>query len=141
MRLPVDHLIASLILDDGDRSDVVITLSPDEEIAHVLGAREPFLPMFRAGKLTLVARSAIAVLGLPSVMVLPNEDDLPVETQLASIRLRSGVVLEGELRWTGPGGAQRTSDFLNSDEVYIKVHTLHTTYYVVKDHIALVEER
>ena len=136
MRLPVDHVTASLVLHDGDRSDVVIFVSRD-----VLGAREPFLPMIRAGKLALVARGAIAALGLPSVPVAPKEDDLPVETQLASIRLRSGQLIEGELRWTGPANSQRTADFLNSDEPFIKVHAAETTYYVVKQHIALVEER
>lgn len=141
MRLPVDHVTASLVLHDGDRSDVVIFVSPDEDIARVLGAREPFLPMIRAGKLALVARGAIAALGLPSVPVAPKEDDLPVETQLASIRLRSGQLIEGELRWTGPANSQRTADFLNSDEPFIKVHAAETTYYVVKQHIALVEER
>lgn len=141
MRLPVDHVTASLILHDGDRSDVVIFISPDEDIARILGAREPFLPMMRAGKFALVARAAIAALGIPTIPTLPKDDDLPVETQVASIRLRSGHVVEGELRWTGAPGSQRTADFLNSDEPYIKVHTVTTTYYVVKHHIALVEER
>ena len=141
MRLPVDHVTASLILHDGDRSEVVIFVSPDEDIARILGAREPFLPMVRAGKVALVARAAIAALGLPTVPTIPQDDDLPLETQLASIRLRSGHVIEGELRWTGAAGSQRTADFLNSDERYIKVHAGNTTHYVVKHHIALVEER
>lgn len=141
MRLPVDHVAASLILHDGDRSDVIIFVSPDENIARILGAREPFLPMMRAGKLALVARAAIAALGLPSIPALPKEDDLPVEMQLASIRLRSGHIIEGELRWTGAAGSQRTADYLNSEEPYLEVHAINTTYYVVKHHVALVEER
>lgn len=141
MRLPVDHVTASLVLHDGDRSDVVIFVSPDDDIARILAAREPFLPMMRAGKIALVSRAAIAALGLPSVPTLPKDDDLPVETQLATVRLRSGQLIEGELRWTGPKSSQRTADFLNSVEPYIKVHAADTTYYVVKHHIALVEER
>ncbi len=141
MRLPVDHVTASLVLHDGDRSEVVIFVSPDEDIARVLAAREPFLPMIRGGKLALVARAAIAALGLPSIPSIPQDDDLPVETQVASIRLRSGQLIEGELRWTGAPGSQRTADFLNSDELYIKVYAGNTTYYVVKHHIAVVEER
>jgi hypothetical protein len=141
LRLPVDHVTASLILHDGDRSDVVLFVSPDEDIGRVLSAREPFLPMMRAGKMALVARAAIATLGLPTVPTVPKEDDLPVETQLSTVRLRSGQLIEGELRWTGAPGAQRTADYLNSDEPYIKVFTADTTYYVVKHHVALVEER
>jgi hypothetical protein len=141
MRLPVDHVTASLVLHDGDRSDVVIFVSPDEDVARLLAAREPFLPMVRGGKLTLVARGAIAALGVPSVPVIPKHDDLPIETQLAVIRLRSGQLIEGELRWTGAAGRQRTADHLNSDEPHLVVHAPGTTYYVVKHHIALVEER
>lgn len=141
MRLPVDHVTASLILHDGDRSDVVLFVSPDEDIVRILGAREPFLSMMRAGKIALVARAAIAALGLPAIPAIHQDGDLPVETQLASVRLRSGHVLEGELRWTGPAGAQRTSDFLNGDEPYIKVYANDTTHYVIKHHIAVVEER
>ena len=141
MTLPVDHVTASLILHDGDRADVVIFVSPDEDCARVLSAREPFRPMIRAGKMALVARAAIAAVGLPSVTAIATDGDLPIETQKAMVRLRSGHLIEGELRWTGASGAQRTTDFLNSDEPYIKVHTATTTYYVVKNHIALVEER
>ncbi len=141
MTLPVDHVTASLILHDGDRSDVVIFVSPDEEISHVLAAREPFLPLVRSGRTALVARGAIAALGLPDVVAIANEGDLPLETQKAMVRLRSGYVIEGELRWAGARGAQRTADHLNSDEPYIKVFAGNTTYYVVKHHIALVEER
>jgi len=141
MTLPVDHVTATLILHDGDRSEVVIFVSPDEEIAHVLGAREPFLPLVRSGRTALVARGAIAALGLPDVVVISNEGDLPVETQKAMVRLRSGYVIEGELRWTGACGSHRTADHLNSAEPYIKLYAGNTTYYVVKHHIAVVEER
>ncbi|MBA3457350.1 MAG: hypothetical protein H0T42_29990 [Deltaproteobacteria bacterium] len=64
IRMPVDHVTASLVLHDGERSDVVIFVSPDEDIAKILDSREPFLPLIRAGKVALVARAAIAALGL-----------------------------------------------------------------------------
>jgi len=141
MRLPVDHVTATLILHDGDRADVVVFVSPDEDIARVLAAREPFLPMVRAGKVTLVARAAIAALGLPALPAIPREGDLPVEKQAASVRLRSGQLIDGELRWTCVGSSQRTADHLNTDEPYIQVFAGNTTWYVVKHHVALVEER
>jgi hypothetical protein len=141
MRLPVDDVYATLVLHDGDRSEVILFVSPDEDIEHVLGAREPFLPVVRNGTIALVARGAIAAVGIPSVTVLPIDGDLPVERQGASVRLRSGVTLDGELRWTAPAGAQRTADYLNADEPIVKVHAGDTTYYVVKSQIAVVEER
>jgi hypothetical protein len=140
-RLPVDHVTATLILHDGDRADVVIFISPDEDIARVLADRKPFLPMIRAGKLVLVARAAIAAIGVPSIPVIPQHDDLPLVTQVATVRLCSGQLIDGELRWIGPATAQRTVDHLNSEEPFLKVHAANTTYYVVKHHIALVEER
>jgi hypothetical protein len=141
MRLPVDHVTATLILHDGDRSDVVIFVSPDEDIARVLAAREPFLPMVRSGKVALIARTAIAALGLPAMPTISQEGDLPLDKQTATVRLRSGQLIDGELRWTGAASARRTADHLNSDEPYIQVFSGNTTWYVVKHHVALVEER
>ena len=115
--------------------------SKDEDITRVLAAREPFLPMVRAGKVALIARAAIAAIGLPATPSIHRDGDLPVETQTATVRLRSGQIIDGELRWTGPASSQRTADHLNSGEPFLKVYTASTTYYVVKDHIALVEER
>ncbi|HUQ04557.1 MAG TPA: hypothetical protein VM261_18780 [Kofleriaceae bacterium] len=140
MRLPVEDVYATLILHDGERSEVILFVSPDEDIERVLGAREPFLPVVRNGKVALVARRAIAALGVSTVAETPVDGDLPVETQHASVRLRSGATLEGELRWTAPAASKRTADYLNADEAFVKVHTPETTFYVVKDQIALVEE-
>jgi hypothetical protein len=141
LRMPVDHLNASLILHDGEHLDVVLFISPSDDIARVLGSTEPFLPMVRNGRVVLIARSSIATLGLPAVPVVPQEGDLPIEKQAAVIKLRSGAKLEGELQWTGPAGRQRTADHLNAEELFFKVHTADTTHYVVKSHVAMVEER
>ena len=124
-------------------------ITPETPVGQIVAAQPLLAKIFETygidyccgGKLALVARTAIAALGLPCVPKIPKDDDLPVETQMASIRLRSGALIEGELRWTGPPGSQRTADFLNSDEQYIKVYAASTTYYVVKHHIAVVEER
>ncbi|MBZ0235664.1 MAG: hypothetical protein K8M05_25270 [Deltaproteobacteria bacterium] len=140
MRLPVDTVSASLVLHDGERAEVVIFVPAGEDVDDVLVAREPFLPVVRDGTIVLVARAAIAALGVPHLPAIPREDDLPGETQAAVVRLRSGVTIAGELRWTAPVGSQRTADFLNNDEPYVKVYGGDTTYFVTKDHIVLVEE-
>lgn len=141
LRMPVDHLNASLILHDGEHIDVVLFISPSDDIARVLGSSEPFLPVVRNGRVVLVNRSAIASLGVPAVPVIPQDGDLPIERQPALIKLRSGATLEGELQWTGPAGRQRTADHLNADDMFFKIHTADRTHYVVKSHVAMVEER
>jgi hypothetical protein len=141
LRMPVDHLNASLILHDGEHIDVVLFLSPSDDIARVLASNEPFLPMVRNGRVVIVARSAIASLAIPTVPPIAQEGDLPIEKQPALVKLRSGATIEGELQWTGPAGRQRTADHLNADEMFFKVHTEDKTHYVVKSHVAMVEER
>lgn len=141
LRMPVDHVAAALILHDGERFDGILFISPSEDIARVLAAKEPFLPVVRNGRVCLIARTAIASIGVPASLVVPQDGDLPVEKQMSSVKLRSGVVLEGELRWTGGAGQSRTADYLNTEDVHFEVHTETTRYYVVKHHVALVEER
>ena len=138
LRLPVDHVTASLILADGDRFDAVLFVSPDEDMPRLLTARDRFLPAMREGRVCMIARAAIASLGVPS---RPIVDELPVETQQAIVRLLSGEVVEGLLRWTAPAGHQRTVDYLNSDDPYLEVHTETQLHYVMKSHVATVEER
>jgi len=138
LRLPVDHVTASLTLDDGDRFDAVLFVSPDEDMPRFLTASERFVPAMREGRVLLIARAAIASLGVPAK---PADSELPVETQAAIVRLRSGEVIEGELRWTAPAGQQRTIDYLNGDEPYLEVHAGDLTHYVMKSHVATVEER
>lgn len=141
MRVPVDYVDALLVRHDGARCDVVMFVPPDEDIVRVLTSGPSFLPMASAGSILLVARTAIAALGLPSVPRIQREDDLPLERQAAVVHLRSGQTIEGELRWIPAVGAKRTADFLNGDETYVEVHGAELTYYVIKDHIAYVEER
>lgn len=141
LRMPVDHVAAALILHDGERFDGVLFISPSEDIARVLAAKEPFLPVVRNGRVCLIARTAIASIGVPTSPVVMQDGDLPVENQASAVKLRSGVLLEGELRWISAAGQARTADYLNSEDLHFEIHTETTRYYVVKSHVALVEER
>lgn len=142
LRMPVDHVTASLVLQDGERSEAVLFVPPTDDIAQVIGPTgQRFLPMIRGSKLHLVARTAIACLGVPAVTTLPQDGDLPLEVQAATVVLRSGVRLEGELRWTATRGSARTADFLNTATETFELHTPDLTFHVVKAHVALVEER
>jgi hypothetical protein len=141
-RLPVNSVLAKLTLHDGARGDALLFIPPGEDITRIVSPGPPFVPMIRNAQFALVARDAIAALAVV-VSVEPLDDDaLPIIRQRARLALRSGVTLEGELRWISFDGHKRTSDHLNDPEPYIVVHTAEprTAHYVVKAHIATVEE-
>jgi hypothetical protein len=141
MRLPVDHLVASLILVNGERVDAILFLPPGEEVARALTEGDPFLPVALAKGIRLVARTAIACIGIPAAPPKAAHDgDLPTERQVATVMLRGGAALEGELRWTGGFGANRTCDYLNEAASHVELHASDTTWYVAKSQIAWVEE-
>lgn len=142
LRMPVDNISVTLILHDGARSDAMLFVPPTEDIARLIGPQgDRFLAMFVGSELTLVARDAIACIGVPSVPRIPHEGDLPVEVQRAAVTLRSGTVLEGELRWTHVAGQARTVDYLNAEGEDIELHAGDTTFHIVKAHVAMVTER
>lgn len=144
LRMPVDNVAATLILHDGERSDVLLFIAAGEDITRLMTPGDPFVPMIKHARFCLVARTAIAALGVAGASTDPDADldVLPVERQRARVLLRSGSVLEGELRWTAPEGERRTADYINDSEPFFVVHASdgHTTYYVAKAQVALVEE-
>src|ERR1041384_5662242 len=121
-RMPVDHVVASMIAHDGKTSDVMLFLPPTEDIARVLAHGATFLPMIKGGKLCIVARDSIASMAVPELPVIPREDDLPVSKQNVIITMKSCTTVEGELRFTAPEGQQRTADHLNDDEPVLVMH-------------------
>jgi len=140
LRMPVDHVVATLMMHDGTKADVVLFVPPTEDIGHLLSSGPTFLPAIRDGRVTLIAREAVASIGTPEITVIPREDDLPVQRQAVVVVLRSGAKIEGELRFTAPAGHQRTADHLNEPEPVFSVHAAGTTYVVVKAHVAQVDE-
>jgi hypothetical protein len=140
LRLPVDQVSATMILHDGSRSEVELFLTGGETVAQLLADGAPFLPVIRSGAIALVARAAIACLSLVDAAVAAD-DAVPVVTQRARVHLRSGVVLEGELRWPAVVDRRRTADHLNDPTPYLALRAAATTHHVVKAHVAMVEEK
>jgi hypothetical protein len=140
LRIPVDHVTASLILHDGDRFDADVFVPPLGNVPQLITRSQRFVPVIRKGCICLIARDALACLAVRATPVIPLMRDLPFETQHASVRLRSGIKIVGELRWTAAIGHHRTADYLNSVEPYFEVHAANILYYVVKAHVATVEE-
>jgi hypothetical protein len=142
LRLPVDSVLATLMLHDGERSDVLLFLSPGEGITDLITPGDPFVPMIRDARFCLVARDAIAAIGIVTGPVRPDDDALPIKRQRARVRLRSGKVIEGELRWTVCVGDGQTADHVNEPAAFLVVHATapETTYYIAKSQVAIVEE-
>lgn len=140
LRMPVETVDAVMLLHDGERSNVLLFIPPSEDIGRILTEGNPFVAMTRDGTIALVARSAIASFGVAFELAPRLDDDLPSEHQRVTVKLRSGVVLEGVMRWIAPPGQQRTVDHLNGECPYVVLRIGEMGYVVVKSHIATVTE-
>lgn len=127
-------------MHDGKRFEVEMFMRLGEDLEQFLEDGQPFLPVVREGRVCLIARAAIACIGVP---LRPRllDDELPVEEQRALVELTSGVRLDGRLQWTSAHGRQRTIDYLNEAAPYLAMHMPNATFYVAKTQIACVEER
>src|SRR5688500_8515246 len=139
LRLPKNQTPALLTLHDGERVQVLLFIAPGTKLTHMFEETCRFVPMGFEHGTRLVARDAIAALSV-HVLHAPVEDEFPGERQVASVKLRSGVSVKGELRWTAPEGRRRTLDYLNDESCYFVVHDTEHVIYVCKSHVACVEE-
>lgn len=126
-------------MHDGERAQVFLFVAPGDSLTHYINESSRFLPMGFASGTRLIARDAIAAFSI-HVLHAPIEDELPGERQIAVIRLRSGAVIKGELRWVAPEGQRRTLDFMNNAATYFIVYDTEHVIYVAKAHVASVEE-
>jgi hypothetical protein len=142
LRMPIDSVCAQMILHDGDRSEVLLFIAPSEDIGRLLGEGAPFMPVVRNGRVCMVARTAIAGLGIPArVAPAPSDDDLPMQIQKVSVKLRNGAAVDGELRWVMPLDRQKTIEYLNGESPCFEVYSEDTVWHVVKSHVATVVDR
>lgn len=140
LRMPVDMVDACMILHDGDKSDVLLFVPPTEDISRMLCEGAAFLPVMREASMALVARSAIACMKVAAKLAPKLPEDFPSEQEKVKVTLRSGMVLEGIMKWIPPFERQRTADHLNSDTPIIVVYAEDHAYLIVKSHIAMVRE-
>lgn len=144
--LPVENVNADLVLHDGERATVMLFVAGGEDLTALFSGR-PFVPVVRGGRVVLVARDAIACIGVPARCAAAagadaGADGLPYERQRVVVKLRSGGLVDGEVRWAPPPGVarRRTTDGLNLAAPYFAVHAGATTYLVAKAHVATVTE-
>lgn len=144
--LPVESVNAELVLHDGERAAVMLFVAGGEDLTRLFSGK-PFVPVVRGGRVCLVARDAIACVAVPAPAAAAagsdaSADGLPWERQRVAVKLRSGALVEGEVRWVPPPGLarRRTTDGLNLDAPYFAVHAGPTTYLVAKAHVATISE-
>lgn len=138
MRLPVERVPVTLVLESGEVLAGEIFLAPGEPPSGVLDEAEPFVPVRTPITVRLVARATITSLTVP--LELDRDPDIIEETLRAVIRLKNGGTIEGDLRWVPCEGYRRTVDLLNRASRLLVVHGDGITTYVIKSHIAWVEE-
>lgn len=127
LKLPVDYVDAEMILGDGERSSVILLLPSGSSVME----GDAFLEMMRDARTCIVARDAIAALGVP---LRPLDEAVPHESQHVVVTLRSGTRLEGELRRTGS-----TVDHLRTAP-FIELRTADTSWLIAKAHLATLQE-
>ena len=143
LRMPVNFVDATLVMHDGERSEVIFFVPPGETLQQFLVDPAPFVPVMRSARIVMVARAAIACVSTPAAPrppADPDEPELPTERQRVALKLRSGTAFEGELRWTVIEGRQRTADHLNNPDSHILVHDDTHQHFVAKAHLATLEE-
>ena len=138
MRLPVDRARVALTLETGEALTGDIFLAPSEPVSSVLQHHEPFMPLGLDKHVRLVARATIACLAV--AIATDRDPDVAEETQRVRVRLKSGATIEGDLRWVALVGHRRTVDHLNLPARFLAIHAPGTTTYVLKPHVAWVEE-
>jgi hypothetical protein len=68
-------------------------------------------------------------------------EDLPSVEQEVTIKLRSGVALEGKLKWIPEQNERRMSELLDNASVLVVLYAADRVYLIAKGQIAMVSER
>jgi hypothetical protein len=87
----------------------------------------------------MYARPALACIAVARAPA-SDDDELPRVHRAVVVRLRSGRVLTGELRFVAPPERRRTTDHLNDGAAHFALHDGRQVYFVAKQHVDSVEE-
>jgi DNA-binding NtrC family response regulator len=137
--VPVDRITATLILDDGSRREVVLPRGQRQSIEDVLEAKDAFLPVKEGGGTRIYARSALACIAVSEPREL-EDDGLPRKRRSIRVLLRSGVVLEGELRYVAVEGRSRVTDIVNEESLSFPLFSGTIVHHIAKAHVRSIEE-
>jgi len=138
MRLPMDRVAVTLSLESGEALTGEVFLAPGTPPCTVLDEADPFVPVALGDGIRLVARATITSLAIASEVA--RDPDVEEESQRARLKLKNGMAIEGELRWVPTPGYRRTIDHLNLAARILALHGAGSTTYIIKSHVAWVEE-
>jgi hypothetical protein len=139
LRVPRDKTPAELVLDDGERSYVLLYIAPGDQISQVFDDASAFMPVTNGAGTRFVPRKAVACVTAHESRA-PLDHDLPQERQKVIVRLRGGTTVRGELRWTAPYDRCRTQDHLNDASLYFLVFESDYVHFIAKSAVLSVEE-
>ncbi len=139
-RTPVRRVAASVTFRGGVRCDVTLFFQPGDDVARLLAAPEPFLPIEQEGKVRLVARRTLAVVMTPAGQEFDEEGTLTRRVTV-TVRLIGGGEVHGELAYGPRPGRPRVLDFLNEPEATLRLWDAHGVHHIAKEHIDSVEEQ
>jgi DNA-binding NtrC family response regulator len=137
--VPVQRIRATLILDDGSRREVALPRGQGQSIEDLFAARELFVPVNESGGTRIYARSTLAC--VVAEESASEDDGLPHKHRAVRVTLRSGIVLEGELRYVAVEGRARVTDVLNEAVPSFTLYAGTTVHHIAKAHVRSIEER
>jgi hypothetical protein len=137
MRRPVDRVSALVTFHDASELECTLFVPIGKDVVEMFGDGPRYIPIGVADSVRLVARDVIAAIAIGGRA--QSEQDYQ-EHQLATVHLRGGNAISGELWWNAPEGKKRTTDFLNADTPYLILHRANVTTYIAKSHVAWMSE-
>jgi hypothetical protein len=141
LRVPVEKASVEVLLSDGTRHSLVVFQAPGQRLENFADAPEPFFPAHEQDRVRLFARANIVALsGERRASRLPGEDDPPETQRTVRVHVRSGEVLEGDLRFVACEGSLRPVDHLNESARSFPLFTTGRVYHIAKAHVLFVEE-
>ncbi len=140
LRMPRDKTPAELILDDGERSYILLFVVPGDRLSLVFEGDSQFMPVIAGTTTRLIARRAIACVTVHVMHAQVEDNGIPQERQQALVRLRGGASVRGELRWVAAPDRRRTLDHLNDETSHLMLWESDYIHYVAKAAVIHVEE-
>ncbi|MEI7891648.1 MAG: sigma 54-interacting transcriptional regulator [Myxococcales bacterium] len=137
-RVPVLRERVQFRTGDGAQHDGYVFRVGGQPVESLFDAAEPFLPVDEGGHIRLYARASLAVISVPCASAL--DSGMPLRTVRVSVRLRSGHILEGELRYPAETARTRAVDYLNSPASSFIVFCPDQAHHVAKAFVEVVEE-
>lgn len=141
LRIPRNQTPVTITLEDGEQASAMLFVAPGASVLRMLADAAAFVPVaFTSGTTRLVARDAIVCITVHVIHAHVEAHEELAERQKANVRLRTGQMVNGELRWMPESESRRVLDHLNDGSSHLTIHEGDRVSYVAKSHVASVEE-